>query len=72
MLEEVAVYGYVTPLKMKIGRALALTDAVLRFSPRHLYNLIQTFFGLLLLFTHVFMGVRYSRRKKYEVVNWMI
>jgi hypothetical protein len=29
-LEEVAVYGYVTPLKLKIVVALALTDAVVR------------------------------------------
>jgi len=29
-LEEVAVYGYVTPLKLKIVLALALTDAVVR------------------------------------------
>jgi len=29
-LEEVAVYGYVTPLKLKIIVALALTDAVVR------------------------------------------
>ena len=29
-LEEVAVYGYVTPLKLKIVIALALTDAVVR------------------------------------------
>lgn len=27
-LEDVAVYGYVTPLKLKIVLALALTDAV--------------------------------------------
>ena len=29
-LEEVAVYGYVTPLKLKIVLALALSDAVVR------------------------------------------
>jgi len=29
-LEEVAVYGYVTPLKLKIVLALTLTDAVVR------------------------------------------
>jgi trafficking protein particle complex subunit 2 len=29
-LEDVAVYGYVTPLKLKIVLALALTDTVVR------------------------------------------
>ena len=29
-LEEVAVYGYVTPLKLKIVLALALSDAIVR------------------------------------------
>ncbi len=29
-LEQVAVYGYVTPLKLKIVLALSLTDAVVR------------------------------------------
>jgi hypothetical protein len=64
MLEEVAVYGYVTPLKMKIGRALALTDAVLRFSPRHLYNLIQTFFWVVVAFrTRVYGGQIFKEEK---------
>ena len=29
-MEDVAVYGYVTPLRVKIILALALTDAVVR------------------------------------------
>ena len=29
-MEDVAVYGYITPLKVKIIIALALTDAVVR------------------------------------------
>lgn len=29
-MDEVAAYGYVTPLKMKMVIALALTDAVVR------------------------------------------
>jgi hypothetical protein len=49
-LEEVAVYGYVTPLKLKIVLALALTDAVVRdanivsvrsFSPSFSYTILM-------------------------------
>lgn len=30
VMEDVAVYGYITPLKMKIVIALALSDSVIR------------------------------------------
>ncbi|KAH9995994.1 Sedlin [Russula vinacea] len=40
-LEDVAVYGYVTPLKLKIVLALALTDAVV-----HDANIISIFKAL--------------------------
>ena len=29
-MEDVAVYGYITPLKMKVVLALALSDSVVR------------------------------------------
>lgn len=41
-MEDVAVYGYVTPLKMKIIIAFALTDTIVKDTEVNLVGLLST------------------------------
>ena len=45
-MEDVAVYGYVTPLKMKIIIAFALTDTIVKDAEVNLVGLLSTPFCL--------------------------
>lgn len=45
-MEDVAVYGYVTPLKMKIIIAFALTDTIVKDAEVNLVGLLSTSFSL--------------------------
>lgn len=57
-MEDVAVYGYVTPLKVKIVLALALSDSVVRDAEINMVSALCT-----LSFLHLYIGNcnRFSR-----------
>ncbi len=63
-MEDVAVYGYVTPLKMKIIVAFALTDTIIKDAEVNLVSPLSPLFCYLILTAN-----RFSRHYIWPIIQ---